>query len=513
MLPGNSAVELFLPDAVRQSNRPGASGSSGMLCAVRRSAMVVLLAMFTAAMGPLPCRAQTQSPGQNNSSQLAGKVLDPTGAAIAGARITATPPAGRATVSAISGASGDFSLRLDSGATYTLRISAKGFREVSEMVTLASPVERKFVLPVAGPSGVITVTEPADYLVTAISSSTKTLTPLRDIPQSVTVVSQELIKDQLMTSMSDVVRYVPGISSHQGENNRDQVVIRGNSSSADFYLNGMRDDVQYYRDLYNLDRVEALKGPNAMTFGRGGGGGIINRVTKEAGFTPLRELTLMGGSYSDKRFLADFDQPLNDRIAFRLNGMYENSDSFRNYVNLERYGINPTMTFSTGEQTKLTVGYEYLRDQRVADRGIPSFQGLPLDIPISTYFGNPNDSRVRARVNLGSASVEHTQGHWTIRDRMMIGDYDRGYQNFVPGAVISEAGTLFPPTTTPPAGGTCSTRPMSPTRPAPGRSAIPCWRASKWAANSRTISATRAISTTRSPPSWCPWPIPRSIRR
>ena len=128
------------------------------------------------------------------------------------------------------------------------------------------------------------------------------------------------------------------------------MVIRGNSTSADFFVDGVRDDVQYYRDLYNLDRVEALKGPNAMIFGRGGGGGVINRVTKEAGFTPLREITLLGGSYGNKRFATDFDQPLNDKVAFRLNGMYENSDSFRKYVGLERYGINPTLTIAPAKQ-------------------------------------------------------------------------------------------------------------------------------------------------------------------
>ena len=149
----------------------------------------------------------------------------------------------------------------------------------------------------------------------------------------------------MMMSIGDVVRYVPGITAIQGENNRDQVVIRGNSTSADFFLDGVRDDVQYYRDLYNLDRVEALKGPNAMIFGRGGGGGVINRVTKEAGFTPLREITLLGRLVTaTSAFTADLDQPLNDKVAFRLNGMYENSGSFRDYVNLERYGINPTLT-------------------------------------------------------------------------------------------------------------------------------------------------------------------------
>ena len=118
----------------------------------------------------------------------------------------------------------------------------------------------------------------------AITRATKTPTPLRDVPQSVTVVTTELIKDQMMMSVGDVMRYVPGMTVHQGENNRDQVIIRGNSSSADFFVDGVRDDVQYYRDLYNLERVEALKGPNAMIFGRGGGGGVVNRVSREAGF-------------------------------------------------------------------------------------------------------------------------------------------------------------------------------------------------------------------------------------
>src|SRR2546426_5596001 len=110
-----------------------------------------------------------------------------------------------------------------------------------------------------------------------------------------------------MLSIGDVVRYVPGITATQGENNRDQLVIRGNSTSADFFLDGVRDDVQYYRDLYNLERVEALKGPNAMIFGRGGAGGVINRVTQEAGFMPLHEVTMQGGSYTNKRISGDID--------------------------------------------------------------------------------------------------------------------------------------------------------------------------------------------------------------
>jgi catecholate siderophore receptor len=289
-----------------------------------------------------------------------------------------------------------------------------------------------------GVKGAVTVTAPDGYVVPATSSATKTDTPLRDIPQSVTIVTRALMQDQLMTSIGDVVRYVPGISLHQGENNRDQIIMRGNSSSADFFVDGVRDDVQYYRDLYNVDRVEALKGPNAMIFGRGGAGGVINRVTKQAGFTALHEVDLSGGSYGNKRVNADIDEPLGERAAFRLNGVYEDSGSFRDHVDLKRYGVAPSLTFAPGEATTVTLGYENFHDQRVADRGISSFQGAPADVAISTYYGNPDDSRVRAAVNLLSATIEHRAGALTIRNKTSFGDYDRGYQNYVPGAVSAD---------------------------------------------------------------------------
>jgi len=122
------------------------------------------------------------------------------------------------------------------------------------------------------------------YRATRSSTFTKTDTPLREVPASITVVPADVMKDQGMQSMSDVFRYVPGATWHQGEGNRDQVVIRGNSTTADFYVDGVRDDAQVFRDLYNLERVEVLKGPAGMIFGRGGAGGLVNRVTKRPVF-------------------------------------------------------------------------------------------------------------------------------------------------------------------------------------------------------------------------------------
>ncbi|HXA52304.1 MAG TPA: TonB-dependent receptor plug domain-containing protein, partial [Candidatus Acidoferrum sp.] len=363
--------------------------------------------------------------------QVRGVVLDPARKPIAGASVVASG------VHAKSAENGEFSLDLAPG-RYRIQVTAPGFQaaSVNAEAPLSAPLE--FILRVADRHETVNVVEPPSYAAVTTSSSTRTLTDLRDVPQSVTVVQRELMADQLMMSIGDVVRYVPGVTAIQGENNRDQVVIRGNSSSADFYRDGVRDDVQYYRDLYNVDRVEALKGPNAMAFGRGGGGGAINRVSKEAGFTPLREVTLLGGSNRNRRIAGDWDQPLNSKVAFRLNSVYENSGSFRDFVNLERYGVNPAMTIAAGPATRITIGYEYFHDGRVADRGVPSFQGRPLKTSASTYFGNPSDSHVFADVNVGTVAIEHQVGRLNIRNRTVEGDYDRGYQNFVPGAVTAD---------------------------------------------------------------------------
>ena len=174
----------------------------------------------------------------------------------------------------------------------------------------------------------IEVTEQRDnYQVSRVRSATKTDTALRDVPQSVTVVTEGLIRDQAMQNMADVVRYVPGVQMAQGEGHRDAPILRGNTTTADFFINGMRDDVQYYRDLYNVERVEVLKGPAGMIFGRGASGGLINRVTKQADWTNSRGVNVTLGSWDNRRVVADYDQAWNDSAAFRITGLYEDSDS------------------------------------------------------------------------------------------------------------------------------------------------------------------------------------------
>jgi len=289
------------------------------------------------------------------------------------------------------------------------------------------------------------------------SVATKTNTPLLNIPQSVNVVTKEFIQDQSFQSITDVTRYVPGVAIHQGEGNRDELVIRGVDSSANFFVNGFRDDVQYFRDLYNAQSVEVLKGPSALIFGRGAGGGLVNRTLKEADGTRVYEATGQVGSWNDKRVTLDAGQAVNENVAVRFNAMYENSDTFRDYGHLERYGINPTVTLKPDDDTKVKLSYEFYHDFRLADRGNPS-QGLPgtganpgsgatrfnpttpfaPNGNLSTFFGSPIYNYAKVEVQTGMAIIEHDFGNGlTLRNGTIYADYNRGYRNVYPGATGS----------------------------------------------------------------------------
>jgi catecholate siderophore receptor len=191
------------------------------------------------------------------------------------------------------------------------------------------------------------------------SVATKVNTPLVNIPQSLSVLTKDFIRDQGFSSLTDVTRYVPGVAVHQGEGNRDELVIRGVDSSANFFVN--RSILP--RPLQRSQSIEILRGPSALTFGRGAGGGVLNRTLKEADGTRIYEVTGQTGSYWDRRVTVDAGQAVNDNFAARLNMMYEGSDTFRDYGWLERWGINPTITYRLGDSTKIRLSYEYYHDE------------------------------------------------------------------------------------------------------------------------------------------------------
>ena len=276
---------------------------------------------------------------------------------------------------------------------------------------------------------------PFRYQASDPSSAMKTETALKDTPQAVTVVTEQQIDDQASHGMADILRYVPGVGMAQGEGHRDAPVMRGNASTGDFFTDGIRDDVQYFRDLYNVSQVEVLKGPNAMIFGRGGSGGVINRVSKQADGGHHQSFSFLAGSADFLRAEADVGEALSDTVAYRFNAMLENAGSFRDDVSSNLRGFAPGMAFGIDGDTRVVLSAELFKDTRTVDRGIPSYLGKPLDTRRSLFFGNVEDSTADADAASFDALIEHDMDGAVLRNRTRIADYGKFYQNVYPGAV------------------------------------------------------------------------------
>ena len=277
-----------------------------------------------------------------------------------------------------------------------------------------------------------------------VADAVKTPTLLVDVPQSVSVVSAEQISEQALFSVADVMQYTPGVSIGLGEDHRDQITIRGQNTTADFFVDGLRDDVQYFRPLYNLERVEILRGANALLFGRGGGGGVVNRVTKVAevndDFTTLSAGvdTFGAGSVS-----VDTNKVIDRENAFRFNGVFDSIDNHRDFKDGERYAVNPTYTWLASDDTTVRASYEYVNDDRVVDRGVPALGGEPLTGFDDTYFGDPNFNNTTLEAHIARIRAEHAlNDNWNANATVQFADYDKVYQNLYPVNFDAAAGTV-----------------------------------------------------------------------
>lgn len=266
---------------------------------------------------------------------------------------------------------------------------------------------------------------------------------LRDTPQALTIVDADQIRERNLLSMGDLLEYVPGVQASQGEGNRDNAVFRGYNSSADFYLNGMRDDVQYFRDFYNIEAVEVLKGPNAMALGRGGSGGAVNRVSKQAQWRESGEAGLLLGSWGQRRATVDVGGVVNPSLAWRFNAVNEDADSFRDGVWLKRHGVNPALAWRDGARTLVRLNYEHFRDRRTTDRGVPSLNGRPVASDPSTFFGDPANSHNGVAIDGLTARLEHQLSPSArFTTQLHYARYDKYYQNVFPGGVDDGGATV-----------------------------------------------------------------------
>ena len=275
-------------------------------------------------------------------------------------------------------------------------------------------------------------------------NSLKPPVPILDVPQSVSVITDEEIKDQGFREIGDIIRYTPGVNTSQGEGHRDAVVFRGVRSTADFYQDGVRDDVQYYRSLYNVEQLEILRGPNALLFGRGGTGGLINRVSKKAEIgEAFGSIDFGADSFGAADLAVDANFATSDSTAVRLNLHTDSLANHRDFYEGERYGINPTVKIQVDDATTIDLSYEYADHERFIDRGIPTANNKPVESLKDVVFGveGLNLQTLEASILRGSLAHDYSD---TGKFNMSItsSDFKKMYKNLYAAGYDADANTV-----------------------------------------------------------------------
>jgi catecholate siderophore receptor len=265
--------------------------------------------------------------------------------------------------------------------------------------------------------------------------------PLRNTPQSVTVVPREVMNDQNTTTLRDVLRNVGGISIAAGEGGSqgDNLTLRGFTARNDIFLDGMRDYGSYYRDPFAFETVDVLEGPESVLFGRGSTGGIINQESKVPGANPFVEGTLSFGTDLTRRGTVDVNEPLpqlGEHTAFRLNLMGNDSEvAGRNVAENQRFGIAPSITFGLGTPTELTLSYLHITEDDVPDYGLPWYKYAgqtgttgPADVPRHNFYGFKDDF-LKTDADILTVKLEHQfNDALSFRDQARFANYTRDFR-------------------------------------------------------------------------------------
>ncbi len=278
----------------------------------------------------------------------------------------------------------------------------------------------------------------------------KTPVEVINVPQTVSIFTDEDIRKQGFRAIGDIIRYTPGVNTSQGEGHRDAVVFRGVRSTADFYQDGVRDDVQYYRSLYNVEQVEILRGPNALLFGRGGTGGILNRVTKKAVVGEVFNTFDFGVDTFGANDLAfDINREVGSNSALRVNFHSDSLENHRDHYEGDRIGFNPTLRVEISPETTLDLSYEHANHDRFIDRGGPTMNGEPVEAFEKIVFGDKNINLQTLEADIYRGTLTHdfsdtTKGVLTVTSSEFEKMYRNLYASGYDGSVVTMDGYLDP---------------------------------------------------------------------
>lgn len=258
-------------------------------------------------------------------------------------------------------------------------------------------------------------------------------------PQSVSVLDRELLDARGATTLREALRSAPGVTMAAGEGGRtgDSLSIRGFAANSDLYLDGIKDNGQYFRDTFATERIEVLRGAAGVLFGRGSTGGAVNTVTRKPGERFEAEATLGVDSFGRVRAVGGAGGPLaGSGIGGRIDAVYQDGGSFRDEQELTRSGVAGAVSFPLGGRTRLLVQGLHQEDEGTMDYGVPMYAGRPADVPVETYYGFKDDSFQEYDVNQFTATITHDVGDGVeLRNATRLAAYDRYYRTETLGAV------------------------------------------------------------------------------
>ncbi|MFJ2321737.1 TonB-dependent receptor [Pseudomonas sp. NPDC087817] len=270
--------------------------------------------------------------------------------------------------------------------------------------------------------------EADDPRVKISNTATRTSTPVRYVPQAIDSIKTSNVANYGTNDIGDALSGMPNVSS-SADTRFDSLRIRGFDASNDFYLDGIRDDSQYKRDLHNIERVEVLKGPAAVLYGRGSQGGIVNRVSKAPEAGRRSTIEAQGGSEDLRSLYADLSTDPSENISLRLNMGNMDENSFRDGVSGNRQLFAPSMSWQLTPDLNWLVQYEYSRYNRTPDRGIPGVNGRPADVGRDTTYGNDHDFIDDKAQSLRSKLTYEINDNWQLRQTLGVFKLDSDFDN------------------------------------------------------------------------------------
>ncbi|MBV8841577.1 MAG: TonB-dependent receptor [Bryobacterales bacterium] len=398
------------------------------------------------------CLASTGSGQTTGTATISGQVVDQKGGVLQDTAVILLNDVGVRLLQTRTGQSGDFAFQRLTPGEYVVEAERSGFAHTQQRITLnAAPPEARVTIEmrIAGPGQQVTVTaEVGSFRTEESSTATKMNIPLNEIPQGVGVVNQPLIESQQVIHFGDAAENISGV-------NRD-VLLAGEGGSAltirglslgifsNYYRDGFAFDGMVPSDMTDVDRVEVLKGPSSVLYGRAAASGIVNLITKEP--LPLTHATFsfQADTFGAVRPTFDVTGPIgkSEKLLYRLNAEFADTSTLRDFFHDRRYFLAPALTWKPLASTTIRVLIEYLHGSTTTDLGIPSVGDRPAPVPISRFYGEPwNHSLLQNK--LGNVDIAHNlTPRWVIRSRFRATLTNWDYLDVTPGTLMADNRTL-----------------------------------------------------------------------